>query len=375
MTFRIGLLAMLASAPGANAQPSSPRLPVSSERLGEAVAPDRGLAVFVTGAGQALPLNAGIGYADADAKRPMTADTPLRIASNTKTFVAASALRLWELGKLDLDSPIGPLLTPALDALVRADRFDTAKITLRQLMSHSAGFYDHGSDPKYLGSIAKNPAHRWTREEQVRKSIEWGDPVGKPGERFRYSDTGYILLGDIVERASGEPLPKAVRRLLKLDDLGMSADYWEIAETPPAGAAPRARQFLGPQEGTQWSATLDLYGGGGLVMSAHDLAVFFAALFEGRVFDRPETLAAMQWQGPHRNSDMYRLGLFAETVEGKTYYWHGGFWGTIVYYSPDTRRSAAVVTTDAVRFGKAKALAGEAVGIPVGKVPVLRLPE
>ena len=93
------------------------------------------------------------------------------------------------------------------------------------------------------------------------------------------------------------------------------------------------------------------------------------------MFDRPETLTTMQWQGPHRNADMYRMGLFAETVEGKTFYWHGGFWGTIVYYSPDTRRAAAVVTTDAARFGKAKALAGEAVGIPAGKVPALRLPE
>ena len=363
MAFGIGALAYLALT-----------LPKSAERLADAVEPDRGVALAVTGAGQPLPFNAAMGYADADSKRPMTAETPLRIASNTKTFVAAAALRLIEQGKLDLDRPIAPLLTPRLDAIVRADGFDTRKITLRQLMSHSAGFYDHGSDPRYLGSIAKDPAHQWTREEQVRKSMEWGDPVGAPGERFRYSDTGYILLGDIVERAAGESLPTAVRRLLKLDDLGLAADWWEIAEAPPAGAPPRARQFLGPQEGTQWSATLDLYGGGGLVMSAQDLATFFAALFEGRIFDRPETLALMQWRGPHKDSDMYRLGLFAETVDGRTYYWHGGFWGTIVYYSPDTRRAAAAVTTDATRFGKVKALAGEAVGIPAGKVPALRLP-
>ena len=69
-----------------------------------------------------------------------------------------------------------------------------------------------------------------------------------------------------------------------------------------------------------------------------------------------------------------RLGLFADTVDGRAYYWHGGFWGTIVYYSPDTRRSAAAVTTNAAGFTAVKELAGEAAGIPDGKVPALRLP-
>ena len=366
-TFIIGLLAASA-APLAATPPSSP---LQSEV--EAAAQDQAIAVFVTGSG--TPENAAAaGFADPDSKRPMTADTPLRIASNTKTFTAATALRLVELGKLDLDKPIGPMLTPALNALVKADGFDTDHILLRQLMSHSAGFYDHGADPKYFAAITADPRHRWTREEQVRKSVEWGDPVGKPGEKFSYSDTGFVLLGDIVERAAGEPLPKAARRLLKLDGLGLSATWWEIAEAPPAGAPARARQFVGKQEGTAWDGSFDLYGGGGLVMSAHDLATFFAALFEGRVFDRPETLQAMFWKGPQRNADMYRLGLFADTVDGRTYYWHGGFWGTVVYYSPDTKRAAAAVTTNASGFGKVKELAGEAVGIPDGKVPRLSLP-
>lgn len=334
----------------------------------------RAVALYVTGQGVEHPYGAASGLADFDTKRPMTVDTPLRIASNTKTFVAATALRLWEEGKLDLESAIGPLLTPALNAIVRADGYDTDKITLRQLMSHSAGFYDHGSDPKYLAAVEADPNHRWTREEQVRKSMEWGDPVGAPGQRFRYSDTGYILLGDIVERASGEPLPKAVRKLLKFDRLGLTATWWEIAEAPPPGAGPRARQFLGDTEGTRWSGTMDLYGGGGLVMSAHDLATFFAALFEGRIFDKPGTLQTMEWKGPQEYGDLYRLGLFADTVDGQVYYWHGGFWGTIVYYSPVSHRAAAAVSTNVTGFAKVKQLAGAAVGILPGKVPALFLP-
>lgn len=348
--------------------------PTRFPALDTAQAKDRGVALFVLGQGDTPPINAAIGFADHSTSRPMSADVPVRIASNTKTFVAAAALRLWEQGKLDLDSPIGPLLTPALRNLIERDGFRTDKITLRQLMSHSAGFYDHGSDPKYIAGVNADPSHHWTREEQVSKSVEWGDPVGGPGERFHYSDTGFILLGDIVERASGQSLPVAVRRLLKLDTLGLTSTWWEMAETPPPSAAARARQFLGNVEGTNWDGSMDLYGGGGLVMSAHDLATFFHALFGGKIFDKPSTLTEMQWKGPHRDADMYRLGLFAETVDGRTYYWHGGFWGTIVYHSPDSGLTAAIVTTDAQTFAKAKAIAGEAVGIPSGKVPALRLP-
>lgn len=369
-----GLPILFFSAIAACATPQVSPVPPGLVAAVAEAATDKGIAVFVTGKGVSKPYGAAQGFADADTKRPMTVDTPLRIASNTKTFVSAAALRLWEQGKLDLESPIAPLLTPKLNDLVRADGYATDRITLRQLMSHSAGFYDHGNDPKYFKAITADPAHRWTREEQVRRSMEWGAPVGAPGQHFRYSDTGYILLGDIVERASGEALPKAVRRLLKLDRLGLTSTWWEIAESPPRGVPPRARQFLGTQEGTQWSGTFDLYGGGGLVMSAHDLATFFAALFEGRIFEKPDTLQTMQWKGPHEHSDMYRLGLFAESVDGQTYYWHGGFWGTYVYYSPGTGRAAAAVTTNVTGARQVKELAGEAVGIPPGKVPRLSLP-
>lgn len=339
----------------------------------EAAADEQGVALFATCRG-AGPTIAAAGFADLDARHPMTVHTPLRIASITKTFVAATALRLVERGKLDLESSIGPLLTPALNAILRADGYDTAKITLRQLMSHSAGFFDHAGDPRYIEAIVADPAHQWTREEQVRRSTEWGDPVGFPGQRFRYSDTGYILLGDIVERASGQPLAATVRELLNFDRLGLTATWWEIAERPPQSALNRARQFLGTQEATHWSGTVDLYGGGGLIMSAHDLATFFAALFEGHVFERLETLQEMQRRGPHENAEMYRLGIFAENVAGGTYYSHGGFWGTSVYYSPDTGCAAAAVTTNVTGARKVKILAGEAVGIPAGSVPTPALP-
>lgn len=306
----------------------------------------RPMTVFVTGEGVAEPWGAAAGLADPESGRALTVDTPLRIASNTKTFTAATLLRLWEQGRIDLDAPIGPLLTPALEALLRADGYATDRITVRQLMSHSGGLYDHGGDPRFIKSVLAAPGHQWTREEQVRLSMGYADPQSAPGTEFRYSDTGYILLGDIVERITGKPLAAAVREQLRLDKLGLRSTWWEVAEAAPRGVAERADQALGETDATGVHASMDLYGGGGLVMSARDLATFAAALFEGRIFDRPETLKEMLWQGPHKGADQYRLGIFVKKAGGHDYYWHSGFWGTVVYYDPAKRVAVAGMTTN-----------------------------
>lgn len=303
------------------------------------------MAVFVTGAGAEEPFGAATGAAD-PARRPLTVDTPFRIASNTKTFVAATALRLWEQGRLQLDAPIGPLLTPALDGLLRADGYDTGRITIRHLLSHSGGLYDHGSDRRYLAAVLADPSHVWTREELVRLSTAYADPQSLPGTEFRYSDTGYILLGDIIERVTGQNLAVAVRATLRLERFGLRATWWERFERAPAGAASRAHQWLGARDATGVDPSMDLYGGGGLVMSPRDLAVFFAALFEGRVFDRPETLREMLWRGPHRGAERYRLGIFVARVDGVEVYWHTGFWGTAAAYAPARRVAAAGASTN-----------------------------
>lgn len=307
---------------------------------------ERPTAIFVTGAGVDSSYGAAAGYADADRRIALTPETPLRIASNTKPFTAATVLRLWEKGLIDLDGPIAPLINPTLNALLVADGYDTGTITVRHLLSHSAGLYDHGGDPRFSATLFGQPDRQWTREALVRLSVSYADPQSAPGTEFRYSDTGYILLGDIVERITGKEIGTAVRDELGLDGLGLTSTWWEIMEEAPAGAPARARQFIAEKEATDIHASMDLYGGGGLVMSARDLALFTAALFEGRIFERAETLEEMLRPGRHKGGDTYRLGMFAKTTSGQTLYWHSGFWGTIAYYSPANRRAVAGVTTN-----------------------------
>lgn len=307
------------------------------------------MAFYVAGAGTPSAFGAAAGPADPK-QRPMTTDTPLRIASNTKTFVAATILRLHEQGRIDLDAPIAPLLDPALVRILEADGYRTGTITVRQLMSHSAGLYDQGSDPRFIKRVLADPDHRWTRAELVGLTTDYADPQSAPGTEFLYSDAGYILLGDIVERLTGKPLAAAVREQLGLDRLGLGATWWEIAEAAPAGAPARAHQYIDGVDATAVHPSFDLFGGGGLLMSARDLALFTAALFEGRVFDRPETLATMLEPGPHRGAEGYRLGMIVRQADGREIYFHTGFWGTAAYYDPRTRRAVAGVTTEQKAF-------------------------
>jgi D-alanyl-D-alanine carboxypeptidase len=292
------------------------------------------------------------GLADPTRGRAFTAATPLRVASNTKTFVAATVLRLWEQERINLDAPIGPLIAPELDTLLRGDGYNTGRITVRHLLSHSAGLYDHGGDPRYLQAVLADPRHVWTKAEQIGLLVDYADPQSAPGTEFRHSDDGYILLGDIVERITGQDLAAAVRRELRLDRLGLKETWWERKEQPPRSASTRARQFIGKLDATDIDASMDLYGGGGLVMSPRDLARFFAALFDGKIFDRPATLREMMWKGSHKGADAYRLGIFVKPVNGRELYWHSGFWGTAAYYDPSTGRSAAGATLNQAEYRK-----------------------
>jgi D-alanyl-D-alanine carboxypeptidase len=305
-------------------------------------------AIFVTGGGK--DHGAATGHADIDTGRFFSVDTPMRIASNTKTFVAATVLRLWEQGRIDLNAPIGSLIDRELGDRLREDGYDTGAITVRHLLSHSAGLYDHGADPKFVEAMKHAPHTSWTRGSQIAALAKWGDPKSKPGTEFSYSDDGYILLGDIVERITGKNLAAAVREQLGLDKLGLKTTYWEVYEQPRPGAQPRARQYLGETEVTRVHPSFDLYGGGGLVMSARDLALFMKALFEGKIFARPQTISVMLGEGSHAKADTYRFGIFVRHTANGDVYWHSGFWGSWAGYSSETGIAVAGMTLDQKGF-------------------------
>ena len=314
------------------------------------------------------------GLANPESGAAMTADHSVRIASNTKTYVAAAILRLAEEGRLGIDDPIAAHLPDETVELLISDGYHPEVMTVRHLLTHTSGLYDHSDSQKYGDAILADPQHRWTRSEQLAAAIVWGDPWGEPGEVYTYCDTGYVLLGGIIEQVSGRPLAAAVRELLRFDELSLKSTWWEDLEATPDGLPDRAHQFIDSTGTFAFDPSFDLYGGGGLVATVGDLAAFYRALFTGRVFSDQTTLEVMlstiEGARPRPDADdsalapgTYRMGVWVVEIEGVTAYAHSGFWGTAAVVVPDLD----LVVAATVNQNKAKEamwdLVGEAIAI------------
>jgi D-alanyl-D-alanine carboxypeptidase len=279
------------------------------------------------------------------ATEALTPAHSFRIASNTKTYVAATVLRLAESGRLSLDAPLADLLAAELAAPLAADGYDLQSITVRQVLSHTAGLADHSGDNRYGEAIIADPQHAWTRLEQVRRCTELFDPLGPAPAPYRYSDTGYVLLGGIIERVTGQPLGTAVREQLDFASLGLNRTWWEYTEAAPAAARPRAHQYIDAYDTTDWNASFDLFGGGGLVTDTCDLGRFMRALLEGQVLRQEASLAAMTGGG----TAVYRLGLMVVDLDGRLAIGHQGFWNTFAFHLPglDATVAGSILSHDA----------------------------
>ncbi len=331
-------------------QPDSPSLePALQQLVGGVVQSNevvRGMALHVDSPLLGLSWEGAAGLADPQAGEPMTTDHPVRIASNTKTFVAATVLRLVEQRSIRLDDPIAGHLPDEYVALLSSGGYAPDQITVRHLLTHTSGLFDHTNSEKFEERILNQPNHHWTRMEQVTGAMQWGEAWGAPGEVYHYSDTGYVLLGGIIEHATGEPLAGAVRRLIGFERLGLRSTWWETVEYPPAGLHDRAHQFLADLDTHAFDPSLDLYGGGGIVCTVGDLARFHRAVFTGDVYDDQSTVDTMLTtiDGVSAAADAsdhslapgaYRMGLWVADTEGYTGYWHTGYWGTIAVYTPE----------------------------------------
>lgn len=305
--------------------------------------------------------NKAVGLSDRATGDSLRVEQPLRVASNTKTYVAAAILRLVETGKLGLDAPIAPHLLPASIATLKADGYRPDRITVRMLLQHTSGIFDYattgvgGSGMALYGPfferILTDPTHRWTRAEQLALAMTTGDPYGQPGEKYHYSDTGYNLLGEILETVTGQPMQVAVRELLDFGKHRLTTTWFETLDSIPTGSLPRVHQYLDSLDTNAFDGSIDLYGGGGLMANLEDLARFYRALLRGDVFAERATLDSMLVMSPQSIGEGggYGMGIGRAQYGDVLCYGHGGFWGTAARHCPalDLTVTAAVNSTTA----------------------------
>ncbi len=286
------------------------------------------------------------------AVEPMTLDTVFDIASLTKVVATTPAvLALWEQGRLDLDAPLGRYLREFAGPVFRG-------VTIRRILTHSAGFPDLPA-PRAIPRGLPQAAPLLAREHLAYT----------PGTTFHYSDTGFILLGEVVRRVSGERLDQFARRRFFVP-LGMRSTVFQLPEAWRARTAPT--EVLGGQvlRGVVHDGNARLLGGvaghAGLFSTADDLARFCRMLLEGgalpgRRYLKEATVHAMfepRLIGETTRSlgwDMaspYSRALGSYFPPGSV--GHTGFTGTSIWMDPPTRTYALVLTNRVHPYGKGK---------------------
>jgi len=293
------------------------------------------------------PWAGSAGVADLQAQVPMRPGARVRAGSILKTFVAVATLQLVEQGVLSLDQTLPELLPASV-----TDLFPRAgQITLRMLLNHTSGIPEWTTDEVHA-FIAGHPEHVWTEDEILAIAAAQPPPL-EPGAGWSYSNTNYTLVGMVLDRAGGTswraqvrarviaPLGLAATSLPEDGDRTITAEY--AHGYMYAGGAPVELTFVDP-------SMAGAGGGNAMVSTVGDLARFVEALLAGRLFARPETLAAMLDMVPAADGTpfphWYGLGIEAYELDGTAIVGNAGGaagYATMMYRIP--ARDATLVTS------------------------------
>ena len=299
----------------------------------------------------------GNGFDSKEKDNELSIDQPFRIASVTKTFVAVSILRLHEMDSLSVNDPIINYISNSHQEILASDNYNLSDITILHCLQHISGLFDYAVNTKYRDIVLGNPSKRWTRTQQLQGAVDWGDKIGEPGDKYVYSDTGYILLGEIIESFFGGDLAMGIRTLVGFDNLGLDNTWLETLEEEPAGMKDLVHCYLGREDVTAFDPSIDLYGGGGLVSTTGDLVKFIDGIFNGEIFDKEETLELMLakpiMNNPKEevnNMRVYRCGIVGMPLYGQEIFAHSGIWDVFVLHDPSSNTSIATNFTNRHRY-------------------------
>jgi D-alanyl-D-alanine carboxypeptidase len=286
-------------------------------------------------------LEQAFGHADLAHGIPLTSAHRFRVASHSKTFTSAGILRLREMGRLRLDQPVGDFV-PDLHP-------DVARVSLAQLLSHSAGLIRDGHDAGQWQD--RRP---FLDEAAIRADIASGTTIA-PNSRFKYSNHGYGLLGLVIASVTGERYTDWIMRTI----VAPSGLADTLADAPVTDGKPLARGhssdvLLGRRVVVPGdNSTHALASATGFISTASDLARFFGSLSplaRSSVLsvDSRREMARRQWRDPHASLERwYGLGTISGTLAGWDWFGHsGGFQGHITrtVVVPEQQLSVSVLT-------------------------------
>ena len=298
------------------------------------------------------------GFANLDSRTPVTPDTQFLLASLTKQFTAMAIMILAEGHKLQFDDSLAKFC-PEFPGYARA-------ITIRNLLNHTAGLTQYQQllvgkiDENYFRSSKSPPAaHEFTAAEALQVLSRQQNLRFSPGDKFEYSDSAYVVLGQIIERITGmryaEFLKETVFDPLEMHDT-LVVD--ERKQNVPRLALGYARRNAKWQDIT-YSPENSIYGEDGIYSTINDLYKWDQALYTERLVSRSKLEMAFT---PGRTNDgkeistdvlarpsSYGFGWFISSLHGDKAVEHSGGWSgyaTHILRVP-SRRITAIILTNA----------------------------
>lgn len=257
-----------------------------------------------------------VGSARLDPPRDLRPTDQVRVGSITKTAIAVIALQLVDEEELSLGDTIESWLPGVVP--------NGESITIRMLLNHTSGIYNYTDDPDFFASILADPYQHWSPRELIGIANSH-PPVFPPGTSWSYSNTGYILIGLVLQKATGESVAELVQRRvvrpLDLEDTYF-ANNARFHGTYAHGYAPPSITGDGYQDLSRWSPSW-AWAAGALVSNPPDLVRFYQALLSGRLLP-PKLLRTMTTTVSPGPGFGYGLGIYTLDTPCGTVWGHDG---------------------------------------------------
>jgi CubicO group peptidase (beta-lactamase class C family) len=285
---------------------------------------------------------------------PNSSLTKFRIGSMTKQFTAASILLMEERGKLSTDDFVKKFMPDAPPA------WD--KITIYNLLTHTSGIPSFTSFPDYRTSEATPTTPKGLVDRFRDKPLEF-----QPGEKWNYSNSGYVLLGYLLEKISGQTYADFVANNI-LKPLGMKdTGYDSNSAIIPHRASGYTPGPNGPVNAGYIDMTIP-FSAGALYSTTHDLLLWEQALYGGKVLS---AASLKKMTTPYKEN--YGCGLMIQTAKGHLRYEHGGGiegFNTEMAYYPDDKLTVIVLAN--LNGGAPDDIAGKLAAAAHGEKVVLQ---
>jgi D-alanyl-D-alanine carboxypeptidase len=282
--------------------------------------------------------------------KSITADQPFHVASVGKAFTATLIGCAIDDGKLNLsDKVVEYLDAELLDNLFVVDGNDySGEVTIQQLLSHTSGAVDYFEDEAQGSSSLKElvlsePDKLWTPYDLLDFSRNYQKAVAAPGEKYHYSDTGYILLGFIIESVYDKTFDEVLYEKI-FTPFNMDDSYLMFYSEPVNGVKPIADVwFNGVNVKDYTSLSID-WSGGGIVSTVKDLSTFVRALNNYEIVSEQTLSSLYQFDNKFMNGIhygngfmQYHFGEFFPLMDSlPKFVGHMGVLGTQMFYDKPT---------------------------------------